>query len=121
MLSKENRLKGQRIFAQLAKTGRRVHCGVITLLYRRISSSKPNPTQIGIVVSTKIDKRATVRNTIKRRLRVVFREALDQEIIPKDNYQFMVLVKSSIIGLSVNELKKSILPCLPRTWASQVN
>lgn len=119
MIPKSHRLKGEKNFELLAKTGRRVQCGPITLVYKRIALSQP--TQVGLVVNTKINKRAAVRNSIKRRLRVVFREAIDKAIISKDNYQFMVLVKPSIIGLSTDELRKSIWPCLPRTQAFEEN
>lgn len=110
MLAKENRLKGQKNFAQLAKTGRRFSCGAVAFIYRRIN--RLGPTKIGLVVNTKISNQATVRNLIKRRLRVVMAEGLAGQQIPDQDYQIMVLARPEITRHTPDTLRNLIKSCL---------
>ncbi len=78
MLPKQNRLRAERDIKKVFKKGRRV----ITPLFRyQVLKTNAEETRFAVVVSTKVAKRATVRNLIKRRVRESLREIL--ETVPK--------------------------------------
>lgn len=52
------------------KEGQIFHSKTLTLFFQQ---KKENPFRIGIIVSNKIDKRAVVRNKIRRTIREVFK------------------------------------------------
>ena len=54
------------------------------------TAGKTSHARIGITVSKKVDKRAVIRNRIKRLLREVFRRKY-QEL--KENYDFVVIAR----------------------------
>lgn len=117
MLAAQHRLIGERVFEKLARTGRRLRCGPVMIIYQSDYSSH-RLTKIGIVVSTKVAKKAVDRNTIKRRLRVVFSNALDKLIIPTTGLQLMILPQNSVINQKTAQLEASIWPCLKKALAA---
>ena len=63
-------------------------------------------TRVGVVVSKKVDKRATVRNRIRRRVYEVVR--LNFEMVPKKmDYLFVVYAKD-VERMKFQELEKMI-------------
>jgi ribonuclease P protein component len=64
------RLKKRRDFVICKETGHKVYAKHFLLL---ICASVTHESRLGVTVTTKIDKRAVVRNRIKRRIREVFR------------------------------------------------
>ncbi|HEY1098571.1 MAG TPA: ribonuclease P protein component [Myxococcota bacterium] len=62
------RLRNTREFARVERQGARASGELLAITVR------PGPGRIGLVVSKKVDNRAVVRNTIKRRLRDIFRQ-----------------------------------------------
>ncbi len=91
-LSKPNRLSSRHDFRAVFREGIRRNGSHLTLRALRpkaestspdvqeTTQSRPNtqlqPTRIGISISTKVSKKATVRNRIKRQLRAAFRRLL---------------------------------------------
>jgi len=86
MLPKENRLTDDYDFRRVKRLGKSYHCPFfkLSLAPRKIAG----PSRFGFVISTKIDKRATVRNRIKRLLREAMRERLEK--IP-DGFDLVVM------------------------------
>lgn len=85
MLPKANRLKNRRHFVGVYRQGVRYETDHLTLraLGPKISYSQSahrpsHPTQIGIVIGKKVDKRAVYRNRIKRQIRATLRQLLPQ-------------------------------------------
>ncbi len=85
MLPKANRLKNRRHFLGVYRQGSRHETSHLTLRAlgpkksRVAASPQPNPpTQVGIVISRKVDKRAVYRNRIKRQIRAKIRQMLPQ-------------------------------------------
>lgn len=66
MLPKENRLPGH-AFALVKKEGSTLRSKNLTL--KVLGERGEGPSRIGIIVSTKVSKKAVVRNKIKRRIR----------------------------------------------------
>ncbi len=62
-------------------------------------------SRFAFVISTKIDKRATKRNLVKRRLREIFRLNLNKF---KQGYDILIITKKGIVDLSFNDLEKEV-------------
>ncbi|WP_017316755.1 ribonuclease P protein component [Mastigocladopsis repens] len=106
-LPKANRLKSRKDFQAVFREGFRRHGSHMTLRALRPSpSSKPSedtvpeietkntpsltPTRIGISISTKVSKRAVVRNRLKRQIAAALHQLLPQ-ILP--GWRIVVVVK----------------------------
>ena len=99
MLPKENRLTDDYDFRRVKRLGKSYHCPLFKLSFaqRKIEA----PSRFGFVISKKIDKRATVRNRIKRLLREVVRENLEK--IP-DGFDIVFIVRPNIVGKNYEEI-----------------
>jgi len=102
MLAKPYRLTKDKDFERLAREGRAVYGGELMLKWR-LNNLKQS--RFGFVVSKKVDKRAVVRNKIKRRLRAVVRENLSKI---RPGYDVMILTRSEIKNLTFMQLKNKI-------------
>lgn len=115
MLPANYRLTRMKDFEILFKEGRFVGANILTLKIWRIEPEKyPRRTyqktdlKIGFVVGTKIDKRAVVRNRLKRQMREVVRLLLKDEKI-KSGYMMAFIAKKKMIGKTYAEIDKDIL------------
>lgn len=105
-LSKANRLTNRQDFRAVFREGIRRQGSHLTLRALRSKENADNPqeqwaistksntqltpTRIGISISTKVSKRATVRNRIKRQIRSAFRWLLP-ELLP--GWRLVVIVQ----------------------------
>lgn len=103
MLPKENRLTDDYGFRRVKRLGKSYHCPLFKLSVapQKVSAAP----RFGFVVSTKIDKRATVRNRIKRLLRRAVRERLER--IP-DGFDIVFVVRASIVGKDYEEIGSEV-------------
>lgn len=74
MLSRANRLRRTTSFSRVYQHGRTA--GGRLLVVRALRTRPDNPAKVGIVVSTKVSKRATARNRLRRQLRAAVRPKL---------------------------------------------
>jgi len=74
MLPKENRLKKKKDFEKLFKEGKSFREKFLVL---RINENNLNKNRFGFIVSKKISKKAVTRNKIKRQLREIVREKIN--------------------------------------------
>jgi ribonuclease P protein component len=113
-LPKANRLKSRKDFQAVFQEGTRRHGAFLTLRALRPSSSRDSsgntapkssektdrscltPTKIGISISTKVSKRAVVRNRIKRQIAAAF-----YQLLPKlaPGWRLVVIVKPTAAEL----------------------
>ncbi len=70
MLKKNQRLTAEKDFTRLFSKGRSFHARGIGM---RVTLNKYGKPRVGFVVSTKVSKRAVVRNLLKRRMRDIVR------------------------------------------------
>ena len=80
-LPKVNRLKNRHEFQTLFREGNRLKSSHLTLRALRLQTPLgiiTGATRIGISISTKVSKRAVIRNRIKRQIRAAFRSLLPQ-------------------------------------------
>ena len=71
----------------------------------KVSKNNMNVSRFGFVISKKLDKRAVVRNSIKRRLSKSIEEIFDRIVIGND---FVFYPRVNIVNLSLDELKKEL-------------
>lgn len=93
MLAKQNRLKKQADFAQVAKYGTKRHSSLF-ILYIYKPRQKQKEPRFGIVISQKTEKKANKRNLLRRWIRSDLYKN-------KDNfnpYDYMLVVKKQAIG-----------------------
>ena len=99
MLPKENRLTDDYDFRRVKRLGKSYQCPLFKL---GVAPQKVSgPSRFGFVISKKIDKRAVVRNRIKRLLREVVRSNLEK--IP-DGFDVVFVVRPSIVGKNYEEV-----------------
>jgi ribonuclease P protein component len=67
--------------------------------------------RIGFVVSTKVAKRAVVRNLVKRRMREIVRKALPRLIGGVD---IAFMARSESVGMTYAELERSMTDLMAR-------
>ncbi len=102
MLPVANRLKKDEDFRRVTSGGRYVYSSYFTLKYL---PNKLESSRFGFVISTKIDKRATVRNRLKRQVREVIRLKLAK--IPA-GYDIMLVPKKAALTLSYEQLDNEL-------------
>jgi ribonuclease P protein component len=102
VLSLPNRLKSRRDFDRIFKKG---HVVSGPLFIIRGVPNGLTVSRVGFAVSTKIDKRAVVRNRIRRRLREIFRV----ELLPRfvGGYDLVVIVKPAAAKALFADLRAS--------------
>ena len=67
---KQDRIRAKRDFERVFRQGKKKQGRLVCLHYLY---NKEDRTRVGITVSKKVDKRAVVRNLVKRRIREIFR------------------------------------------------
>ena len=108
MLAKKNRLTRNKDFEAVSKQGKSLANSLLVLKWVKNDLSY---SRFGIVVSLKIDKRATRRNKIKRRLREIIRSHLD---CIKSGYDFLIIARNGIKDKKFKNLKSSFLKLLKK-------
>jgi len=107
MLKKINRIKRQIDFARVAKYGRKKYSSFFILYSLSLPSTKKY-ARFGIVISQKTEKKAVIRNRIRRWLRVDLAQVL-KNISAGD---YMIVVKKQAVGKEHQVLKKDLLGLL---------
>ncbi len=102
MLPKEFRLHKDKDIKRLAKIGQTFFLPEFTIKYQK----QPNQDlKIGFVVSTKVDKRAVVRNKLKRQMRQAVHDRL-KEI--KKGHFLLIIAKKKALDLDFNTISKQL-------------
>lgn len=99
MLSKELRLDKKEI-PKIAKKGKRLD-GELFFIKAWYDDSLLNP-EFAISISIKIDKKAAVRNRIKRKLRAVIKDLISEDFNFRKG-KYLIIVKSKDLVDAKNE------------------
>lgn len=102
MLPKLNRVNQEKEIKRLVKSGKTFFLPQLVIKYLE---NKEDLVKIGFIISTKVDKKAVVRNLLARRLRKIARELLPEL---KTGYSILVIAKKPALELSFAELKKQV-------------
>ncbi|MBU0648137.1 ribonuclease P protein component [Patescibacteria group bacterium] len=102
MLSRQHRLTSKQDFDRITKTGRKVWGQYLIVKY--IPSAEHS--KFGFIVSTKISKKATQRNRIKR----ILRENIRLHFLPKQtkHIEAVVIAQKKIIGKNSSEINQDL-------------
>lgn len=102
MLSRKYRLRRRNDFSRLYRRGSTAHSRSFSLKYDHNRQGHP---RIGVVASTKVSKKAVVRNRLRRQIYSQMRE-----ILPEINsgFDIIILVRTSAIGQNGNDLGQEL-------------
>lgn len=101
MLASKYRLKKKINFARIEIDGKMIQSRSFGMgMYNRQDT---DPSRFGFIISTKISKKAVIRNKLKRTMSEVIRVNLDKI---KRGYDILFLVKPSIVKLERELLEK---------------
>jgi len=108
MLSSKYRLKKKINFARIEIDGvmhqsQSFGMGIYNRSLASQDSKDNEPSRFGFIISTKISKKAVVRNRIKRTMSEVIRKSLSEI---KNGYDVLFLIKPSIVKLERELLEK---------------
>jgi len=103
MLKKENRISLNKDFDRVFKTGQSFYGKVFGL---KAAKNKLAIDRFGILISTKISKKAVIRNRFKRQLREIIREEL-----PKlaGGHDIVLIVLPLILDKKFEELRSYLV------------
>lgn len=107
-LTRLERIRGEKDFRSLYRTGRRVRGRYFDLVFR------PNGlgySRLGVVVSKKVGP-AVARNKVKRRMRELFRR---NKSLYADPVDVIVVSRPGIVGLARDELEAEYLRAVAST------
>lgn len=103
MLAKKNRLTGTKDFKRVQEKGKLFQAKDFGLAY--FEREDDEPSRFGFIISTKISKDATDRNTIKRHMSEPVR-LMTGEI--KNGLDVVFLAKTSIIRIPAEEIVREV-------------
>lgn len=104
--SPKSRLRTSAEFSLVQKTGDKLYAKHFLIV---VSPGRTPLNRLGITITTKVDKRAVVRNKIKRRLREVFR--LHQHNL-RDIFDIVIIARKNAGEQEYAEIKREILGTL---------
>lgn len=108
MLPRVNRLNKDQEIKDLGKHGKSFFLPEFIVKYYK---NKEVVSKFTFVVSTKVDKRAVIRNRLTRRLRETIRELLPK-ISP--GYSVLIIAKKQALNLEFPQIKKQIIFALTK-------
>ena len=109
MLPENNRLRGSLAFQKVKEEGKMHQSNTFGFLVR--SRNDEDPTRFGVVVSTKISKKAVDRNKVKRMVKEAIRENLDKI---KDGFDAVILAKKGLLEIDKKDLNKELEEALKK-------
>lgn len=102
-LPRQARLQSRREFLTIQNSGEKWSGRFLLLFTRRGTTTS---IRGGFTISRRVDKRAAVRNRIRRRLREVYR--LNRSRLAPE-FDFVVVAKGSAVRASFSELERDLL------------
>ena len=109
MLSKKFRLNKKKDFDRVFQTGLSAYNQILGI--KVLQNNEQENSRFGIMVSNKVDKKAVVRNQIKRRLRAALFSQLDYFKQPCD---LVVIAQTKIKEADYQEILKTISSLLKK-------
>lgn len=110
MLAFKHRFHRRSAIAHIHKKGRQTRAGSLALRY--VSTKPTQPSRVAVVVSKKVDKRAVVRNRIRRRIYEVFRK--NWEHIESGQDMVVMVYDRGFEDMSAGELESSVVVLLKK-------
>jgi ribonuclease P protein component len=98
----EARLRRKFDIARCQNKGTKIHCKHFLILF---IPSEASTSRLAIAVTTKLEKRATVRNLIKRRVREVFRALRGSFVKPID---LVIVARRDVQSCHFDDYKREL-------------
>ena len=108
MLAKANRLTKEGDFKQLAGKGKPFYSSLMAI---KVLKNVLAESRFGIIISTKVSKKAVVRNQLKRRLSEIIRLNL---VKLKKGFDVIVLTKPDLAKRSYAEIESELAQLLKK-------
>ena len=102
MLPQKNRLSKKKDFDKVFKKGKSSFDGLLGV---KMLKNEQEFTRFGIIVSSKVSKKAVIRNKIKRRIRNIIAKNYNSGANAKD---VVIISLPKISGKKYNEIEKSL-------------
>ena len=102
MLTRDNRLSHKKDFARLFSKGRSFYGQGMMM---KVVANTRSATRVGFVVSTKVSKKAVVRNLLKRRMREIVKKNIHDIL---GGIDIVFLTKPEIAKFSFQELEQTL-------------
>lgn len=102
MLAKQHRLVKQKDFERVFKQGRAYHTKLLGI---KILASQLDSNRFGIVISTKISKKSTERNRLKRQIRQAVRE-LNKGL--RSDFDMVIMALPGILNQNYQGIKSEL-------------
>jgi len=102
----ELRLKKRREYLSLQQTGRKIHAKHFLFF---VNPSTTSHSRIGITITTKVEKRAVLRNRLRRRIREIFRVRASMLSTP---IEIVVIARNNSCDLPFEELERQVVNAL---------
>lgn len=108
MLAIKHRLKKQKDFDNVWQTGRSSFNKCLGI---KISKNKLANSRFGFIVSTKVSKKATDRNKLKRQFRNIIKKNIKNI---KPGYDVVIITQKTIINIDYKEITSLVLGSLKK-------
>jgi len=99
MLKKKNRINRKKDFDRIFKTGQSFYGRILGI---KAAKNELELNRFGIMISTKVSKKAVIRNRYKRQLREIIKNEL---ILMKTGYDLVLIVFPLILDKNYQELE----------------
>lgn len=109
MLSKNNRLHKEKEIKSLIHRGQTFFLPEFIIKYQK---NQQDSSRFTFVVSTKVDKKAVVRNRLKRQLREAIRTLLPEVV---GGFDVLIIAKANALALDFASLSKQMRFALQKT------
>lgn len=108
MLKKENRINRNKDFDRIFKTGQSFYGRILGI---KAVKNESELNRFGIIISTKVSKKAVIRNRFKRQLREIIKKEM---INLKKGYDLVIIVFPLILDKNYQELEDLVKNGLKR-------
>ena len=106
MLRKENRIRKDKEFDRVFKAGQSFYGKDLGL---KLTKNDLNISRFGILINTKVSKKAVVRNKVKRQLRAIIERNISDI---SNGYDLVIIVFPQILDKKFQEIEKILLNSL---------
>lgn len=108
MLDKSNRITKDKEFEAIFKGGKGAYSKILGI---KTISNKLEDSRFGILVSTKVSKKAVIRNRIKRQIREIIRLKLEEITRGQD---CVIITLPQIKEADLKQIENALMFCLKR-------
>jgi len=99
----QDSLRKKKEFDQVFASGHSFYSPILGI---KAHKNKLELNRFGIIISTKISKKAVIRNRLRRQIREILRHSLPKT---ENNYDLVIIVLDKIIGKEFGEIKEVLL------------